>query len=64
MINGYVTYDELKLITGYDEKLLNSLIISGITAHQLSVQTTRKREITLQLYNLDEVTKWISAHIF
>ena len=64
MLNGYITYNELKLITGYDDTLLKNIIMQGLTSHELTCQSSRGKEITQNIYNLDEVVKWISLHIF
>lgn len=63
MLNGYVTYEELKLITGYPDKLLKELLLQGMSQHQINI-ATNKSEITQQIFNLDEVVKWITVHLF
>ena len=37
MIDGYITYNELKIITGYSDKLLTRLLIQGMNTHELEV---------------------------
>ena len=68
MINGYVTYDELKLITGFSDELLSRLLLLGMSYHELEVNIEIdkrfKKPLTERLFNLDEVQKWLSAHIF
>jgi hypothetical protein len=68
MINGYVTYNELKIITGFDDAILKPLIMEGLSQHQLDIEVTYDkrytRPITEQLFNLKEVEDWISIHIF
>ena len=34
MLAGYVTYEELKLITGYPDRFLNQLIVNGLNIHE------------------------------
>ena len=63
MINGYITFNELKIITGLEESLLKELLLNGLSQHEIEVQSVRKRAITQQLFNLEEVIKWISIHI-
>lgn len=65
MIAGYVTYDELKLITGFDDKLLNKLILLGMNYHELDLDHTNfTSKYKEQLFNLEEVEEWIRMHIF
>ena len=67
MINGYVTFEELKIITGLDNLLLEKLIREGVTLHELSYEPLDgriSRKLEQRLFNLDEVTKWISLHIY
>ena len=63
MLNGYITYDELKIITGYPDKVLRNLLLQGMSQHQINVNAN-KLNITQQVFNLDEVVKWISIHLF
>lgn len=64
MINGYVTFNELMLITGFSEKMLEELLIQGLTFHELSIINCRRKELKQQLINLEEFSKWISTHIY
>ena len=68
MINGYVTYNELKLITGYSDPMLNQLLIQGISQHQLEIQVDSDKRFSRPLreclFNLSEVENWIKLHIF
>ena len=34
MLAGYITYEELKLITGYSDVILNKLITKGLNFHE------------------------------
>ena len=68
MINGYVTYNELKIITGFDDNLLRQLLLEGLTHHELEVNITidkrYNKPLKEQLFNLEEVEKWISTHVY
>ena len=68
MIAGYVTYNELKLITGFSDTMLTSLLIQGMNAHELEVikGINSKKPIPLRehLFNLKEVEHWLNIHIF
>ena len=65
MLAGYVTYDELKLITGFSEKFLNRLILRGMNIHEIDLDYRRlPSNYRQQLFNLAEVEEWIKVHIF
>ncbi len=68
MINGYITYNELKIITGFDDEILRHLLLQGMSQHQLEVNvtTTKGNEKTLQeqVFNLQEVENWLRIHIY
>lgn len=68
MIAGYVTYNELKIITGYSDVMLTKLLIQGINSHELEITKGIRKEKILplkeQLFNLNEVERWIKVHIF
>jgi hypothetical protein len=70
MLNGYVTYDELKLITGFNDYFLNKLITKGLTIHEAdleynNVEKPQRRDRYCQrLFNLQEVEDWLKVHIF
>ena len=38
MLNGYVTYDELKLITGFNDYFLSKLITKGLNLHEADLE--------------------------
>lgn len=61
MIAGYVTYDELKIITGFNDYTLNTLIKTGMRAHQI---TPEGRTYKQSLFNLQEVEDWAKVHLF
>ena len=62
MIAGYVTYEELKIITGYTQDTLDRLIIDGMRLHELSYQGTGP--FRNYLFNLEEVENWLRVNIF
>ena len=68
MIAGYITYNELKIITGYSDSILTKLLVQGINSHELEVVKGIRKDkiipITEQLFNLKEVEKWLNIHIF
>ena len=65
MIAGYVTYEELKLITGFDDKFLNKLIIKGLNIHEADLEYTKfTSKYKQMLFNLAEVEEWLKVHIF
>lgn len=63
MISGYVTFEELSLLTGYSEKLLELLTIRGLKFHEVSV-LVRKKELKQKLINLKEFEEWVKLHIY
>ncbi len=65
MLAGYVTYDELLLITGFSEKFLNKLIIKGLNMHEADLEYEKlSSKYKQQLFNLQEVEDWLKVHIF
>ena len=68
MLNGYVTYDELKLITGYNDSFLSKLISKGLNLHEADldydVNKPKKTSYKMMLFNLQEVEDWLRVHIF
>ena len=66
MINGYVTYKELLLITGLENKVLDKLIRNGLTYHEISYENINPDSVSIhnKLFNLEEVINWISLHIY
>lgn len=66
MINGYVTYEELKVITGYSDDFLKFLIVNGIKSHQ--IKTNKVTNVTYklkdQLFNLKEVEEWLKLVVY
>lgn len=66
MVNGYLTYDELKLISGLDEKLLNKLIRDGLTLNEIEYIPCdiRYNNMSQSLFNYDQVQRWIGLHIY
>ena len=59
MLNGYVTYDELKLITGFKDAFLKTFLRDGIKKHVIKVSGFRGGQYTEVLYNLAEVEEWL-----
>lgn len=67
MIAGYITYDELKLITGYSDQLLKNLILQGLNIHEVEVAiegSHKDRKVTEQVFNLKEIENWLKVHIY
>lgn len=70
MLNGYVTYDELKLVTGFPDYFLSKLITKGLKFHEADLEynnikkPTRSDRYKLMLFNLKEVEEWLKVHIF
>lgn len=67
MIAGYVTFDELKIITGYPEKFLKSLLLKGLNFHEITLDTDFNSEKSIKgqtLFSLKEVEEWIKVHVF
>lgn len=70
MLNGYITYRELKLLTGYSDVFLSKLIVRGLNLHEADldynkqIKDKRKDRYSQTLFNLDEVEQWLKAHIF
>ena len=70
MLNGYVTYDGLKLITGFNDYFLSKLITKGLNIHEADLEYNNinkpKREDRYKtiLFNLAEVENWLKVHIF
>lgn len=64
MLDGYVTYKELKLITGLPENILNALIVQGVNQRQLEVDNSDGVELKHMLYNLAQFEKWMRVHIY
>ena len=64
MLGGYVTYEELKIITGFSEPLLNKLILSGMKLNEMEVNGHSMRKLKTELFNLSEVEKWLKVHIY
>jgi len=65
MLAGYVTYEELKLITGYPDRFLNQLIVNGLNIHEADLNMKQIGGNTKQmLFNLQEVEDWLKVHVF
>lgn len=66
MINGYVTYEELKVVTGFDNLTLNKMIQNGLALREFEFTPVdgRTKCINKQLFNLQEVFNWIKLHIY
>ena len=57
MLAGWVTYEELKLITGFSDNFLNKLIANGLET-KIVGKNTKDR-----LFNLQEVEEWLKVHL-
>ena len=68
MISGYVTFDELLLITGFNEKYLKKLLLNGLYFHELHIDSDEmlKKGASVKhcLFDLKEVEDWIKVHVF
>lgn len=70
MLNGYVTYNELKLITGFSDVFLHKLISKGLSIHEVDLEYNnvkapiRQSNYKQVLFNLAEVEEWLRVHIF
>lgn len=65
MLAGYVTYDELKYITGYSDSFLNKLIIKGLNMHEADLEyKNMSSNIKQMLFSLQEVEDWLRVHVF
>ena len=68
MIDGYITYNELKIITGYSDAILARLLIQGLNTHELElIEGVRKEKVIplkQQVFKLKEVEDWLKIHIF
>lgn len=65
MLAGYVTYEELLLITGFSEKVLNKLIIKGLNLHEMDLEPNKlTSKYKQQLFDLSEVEEWLKVHVF
>lgn len=70
MLDGYVTYDELKLITGFSDYFLSKLITKGLVFHEADLEYNSKKKplrtdrYKKMLFSLHEVEQWLRVHIF
>ena len=55
MLAGYVTYEELKLITGFSDVFLKGFLREGVKAHVITIEDKKSPQYTEILYSLDEV---------
>lgn len=58
MIAGYVKWEELKIITGFSNFALRSLLSRGVKEHKIHMHYGGK-DYTEVLYNLAEVEEYI-----
>lgn len=67
MLAGYVTYNELKLITGFSDRFLNKLIVKGMNINEADLEyerlncTSKHKQV---LFNLQDVEDWLKVHVF
>jgi hypothetical protein len=67
MINGYVTFEELKILTGLDRDILNQLVVEGLPYKRILFKdlikskkfVTRGSMHKDKLFNFDEACGWI-----
>ena len=59
MLNGYVTYEELKLITGFSDAFLKNFINKGVKEKIINVPNTKGGEFKVLLYNLNEIEECV-----
>lgn len=70
MLAGYITYDELKLITGYSDTFLSKLITKGLQFHEADLEYNNPKKpknpynYKKTLFNLQEVEDWLKVHVF
>lgn len=70
MIAGYVTYNELKIITGFTDAFLSKLITKGLNLHEVDLEYNNEKKpkrpdaYKQAMFNLQEVEEWLKAHIF
>lgn len=67
MIAGYVTFDELLLLTGFTENYLKKLLLNGLKYHEIHLKyndMTTKPPLRQCLFDLNEVEEWIKVHVF
>lgn len=48
MLGGYITFEELKFLTGFSESFLRKFLDAGVKAHKITIPN----ESTLYRYNL------------
>jgi hypothetical protein len=63
MIAGYVTYQELKLITGFSDNFLRKLITAGRLEKKLTL-FGKTQCYEKALYNLNEVEEFIRIMVY
>lgn len=70
MLSGYITYDELKIITGYNDAFLSKLITKGLKLHEADLEYNNKKKPTREskyrqmLFDINEVENWLRVHVF
>lgn len=66
MLNGYVTYEELKIITGFSDHFLNYMIRNGLNCHQIKTNRYSRvsHKLKDQLFNLQEVEEWLKLVVY
>ena len=63
MIAGYVNYQELKLLTGFNDTMLKRIIKEGRLDKKITV-FGKVRYLEEALYNLKEVEEYIKVMIY
>jgi len=62
MLGGYVTYDELKLLTGFPDNVLSNFIRAGIEKKCLTVTSPKgAKKFRQYLYSIEQVEKLLKA---
>lgn len=65
MIAGFMTFNELKLVTGFTDAQLSKLIREGLEADYITMEDgTSNRYYKSALFNVKQVEEWIRLHIY
>lgn len=69
MIDGYVTLEELQVLTCFNKTFLRKLILSGLSRKELFISNGSRKDDLKQpfqqtMFKLSDVEKWIRIHIF
>lgn len=69
MLAGYITYEELKLITGYTDTFLQKLITKGLRMREADLEydnrpLVNKNIFKQTLFDINEVEEWLKVYVF